>query len=99
MAAAGGLAVRGTIIDAPIVGEVRVREDALVVVDGSGSIAEVVERHERGYFDQIDSSAAAGRLVGLGDGQYLLPGMVDLHIHAPQWPQLGKALEYRSANG
>jgi guanine deaminase len=26
-------------------------------------------------------------------GQYLLPGMVDLHVHAPQWPQLGKALD------
>src|SRR5256885_9452065 len=25
--------------------------------------------------------------------QFLLPGMVDLHVHAPQWPQSGKALD------
>jgi guanine deaminase len=37
--------------------------------------------------------AAAGALVTLGKGQYLLPGLVDLHVHAPQWPQLGRALD------
>ena len=31
--------------------------------------------------------------VRLEPGQFLLPGLVDLHIHAPQWPQLGKALD------
>lgn len=34
-----------------------------------------------------------GRLSELPDGHYLIPGLVDLHIHAPQWPQLGKALD------
>ena len=29
----------------------------------------------------------------LAKGQYLIPGLVDLHIHAPQFPQLGKALD------
>jgi guanine deaminase len=32
-------------------------------------------------------------LITLGSDQYLLPGLVDLHVHAPQWPQLGKALD------
>jgi guanine deaminase len=27
------------------------------------------------------------------DGCYVLPGLVDLHVHAPQYPQLGKALD------
>lgn len=27
------------------------------------------------------------------DGSYLLPGFTDLHIHAPQWPQAGLALD------
>ena len=26
-------------------------------------------------------------------GQYLIPGLVDLHVHAPQYPQLGAALD------
>ena len=32
-------------------------------------------------------------LVTLPEGCYLLPGFVDLHIHAPQYPQLGSALD------
>jgi guanine deaminase len=37
---------------------------------------------------------AAGTLRELDPGQYLLPGMVDLHVHAPQWPQRGLALDH-----
>ena len=36
---------------------------------------------------------AEGTLVTLEKGQYFLPGLVDLHVHAPQWPQLGLALD------
>ncbi|MGE0241525.1 MAG: guanine deaminase, partial [Parvibaculaceae bacterium] len=39
------------------------------------------------------AASRSGTLRHLGDGQYLLPGFVDLHIHAPQFPQLGKALD------
>ena len=44
-------------------------------------------------------STAAGTLarrptvVELAAGQFLLPGLVDLHVHAPQWPQLGTCLD------
>lgn len=31
--------------------------------------------------------------VHLPQGHYLLPGLVDLHVHAPQFPQLGSALD------
>ncbi|WP_246021136.1 guanine deaminase [Paenibacillus lentus] len=29
----------------------------------------------------------------LADGQYFLPGFIDLHVHAPQWAQSGTALD------
>jgi guanine deaminase len=93
MPPAGGFAVRGTAIDSPVLGEVRVRQNALILVDGSGSIGAVVESGEPGYAGQLEAAAAAGTLVECGDGQYILPGLIDLHIHAPQWPQLGKALD------
>jgi guanine deaminase len=44
--------------------------------------------HDRRKAD-LETSAP---VVRLRPGQYLLPGLVDLHIHAPQWPQLGRAL-------
>ncbi|MBL7238908.1 amidohydrolase family protein [Komagataeibacter rhaeticus] len=29
----------------------------------------------------------------LGPAQLLMPGFADLHVHAPQWPQMGRALD------
>jgi guanine deaminase len=40
--------------------------------------------------DKLLSKKALHRLK---EEQFLLPGFIDLHIHAPQWPQLGKALD------
>ena len=36
---------------------------------------------------------SSNSLIETPEHQYLLPGFTDLHIHAPQWPQLGKALD------
>jgi len=33
------------------------------------------------------------RFVRVPEGRWLLPGLVDLHVHAPQWPQLGTGLD------
>lgn len=93
MTAAEVRAIRGTVIDAPDLGEVRVREQALVLVDQSGNIAAVVEFDDPRYENAYTAARADGRFVELATGQFLLPGLVDLHIHAPQWPQLGKALD------
>ena len=67
--------------------------DAVVEVD-AGAIVAV---HDR----STAAGAAAGRRaldsaserVELAPGTLLLPGLVDLHIHAPQWPQLGTGLD------
>ncbi|EHH68707.1 amidohydrolase family protein [Gluconobacter morbifer] len=36
---------------------------------------------------------ARDRVVSLRPGTLLIPGVTDLHIHAPQWPQAGTALD------
>ena len=82
--------VYGTLIHAPVFGNIEIIENALVDVDEDGSISAV----ESVVNDaRIDSARADGTLVELRDGQFLLPGLIDLHVHAPQWPQLGKALD------
>ena len=83
----------GTALHAPVRGQLEVLRDALIVVGGDGAIKAI---HRQGSFEVSSEAArfaAAGDLVTLGPAQYLLPGFVDLHIHAPQWPQLGKALD------
>ena len=42
---------------------------------------------------QIILFSAVYTLYEISSHQYIIPGFTDLHIHAPQWPQLGKALD------
>jgi len=85
--------IEATVIDAPVLGEVRIREQALVVVNDAGTIEHVMEAGEPAHGVARDELIDRGALHHFGDGAYLLPGLIDLHNHAPQWPQLGKALD------
>jgi guanine deaminase len=64
-----------------------------MVVGTDGRISAIHSRESTDTRSITERFARTGNLVTLGPGQYLLPGLVDLHIHAPQWPQLGKALD------
>lgn len=88
-----GWALLCTAFDAPSPDALRIQQDVLIVVDGNGMIDAVLERDHPRRAVLEAAHAAAGTLVRLPEGQYLLPGMVDLHVHAPQWPQSGKALD------
>lgn len=85
--------VCGPTIDAPQLGVVRFRDEALLLIGADGSIADVVETGDSAYTLTVDRLRESKSLTELSPGQYLLPGLVDLHNHAPQWPQLGKALD------
>lgn len=91
--AASDRAFSGTVLHTPVRGQLELLRDALIVVGGDGSIKAVHRRESAQAADEARRFAAAGALVTLLPHQYLLPGLVDLHIHAPQWPQLGKALD------
>ncbi|MEM6372104.1 MAG: guanine deaminase [Pseudomonadota bacterium] len=76
---------RADLLHSPERGRIERMEDALVSVDTSGTItaiAPVTDKDAPGT-DHID-------LRGKG---VLIPGLVDLHIHASQFPQLGTALD------
>lgn len=66
--------------------------DSLICVDAQGTIEAVLWPDDVNYQTRKGEYQRLGRLVTLESGQYLLPGFVDLHVHAPQWPQTGKAL-------
>lgn len=83
----------GNALHTPTRGELEFLPAVLIEVNAAGDIhavhrnssprAAAVEAHHR----------AQGTLVTLAKSEYLLPGLVDLHVHAPQWPQLGLALD------
>jgi guanine deaminase len=85
-------ALCGTIMHTPRrQGGVEILDGALVEV-AEGAIVEVTRPQDSGYAGRLSAGEMAGTQVRLAPTQVLLPGMVDLHVHAPQWPQAGKAL-------
>lgn len=83
--------ILGSFFHAPTSGALEVLADTLILVDASGTITDVLGP---------DAPGRAAALSDLGDeltvlppGHFGLPGLVDLHVHAPQYPQLGMALD------
>ncbi len=89
---ARGVTIRGTLAHAPARGALEIIEDALVAVDAAGDIAAVRAPSDGDHVRLREEARRRGHLLELTASQLLLPGLVDLHVHAPQWPQLGKAL-------
>ena len=65
---------------------------ALITVRADGTIVGVEPSVPENDARLMDF-CASGRLIALTGDQVLLPGLVDLHVHAPQFPQLGTALD------
>lgn len=61
-------------------GELQVLQNVVVDVDDDGMITSVGHRDGPVTHD-------------LGEHSVLLPGLIDTHLHAPQWPQLGTGLD------
>ena len=75
-------AIRGTILQTPKPGHLEVLEDQIVLVGDDGRIISV---EPAGDDDTVD--------LTLPSTTVLLPGLIDTHLHAPQWPQLGTGLD------
>ena len=82
-----------TLLHAPERGRLELLRDTLIVAGEHGAILGVHSRQDPDFDTLLQKFTATGTLLVLREGQYLLPGLVDLHVHAPQWPQLGLALE------
>jgi guanine deaminase len=82
--------VIGSVLQAPSPTRLEHLADVAVVVAADGTIVAVVPA---GSSECDAACQQAPTVVRLGPNQRLLPGLIDLHIHAPQWPQLGTGLD------
>ncbi len=80
--------VQATVMQTPTRDELEVLSDVVITVDNS-------ESDSSGTITAIEpSSTFTGSIdITLNPDAVLMPGMIDLHIHAPQWPQLGTGLD------
>ncbi len=82
----------GTAYHAPARGRIEVLEGALIETGADGRVARVTAHGAPEHAARVKAVTEAGHLTRLAATQVLIPGLVDLHIHAPQFPQLGKNL-------
>lgn len=78
---------------APVRGAIDPFDDTLIAIGDNGTILSVTRPGEPGYDEAKQGAGRTGRLATLPAGTVLLPGFVDLHIHAPQYAQLGRGLD------
>src|SRR5215217_3194439 len=88
-----GKSVCGTFIHAPKLGDIEVLADCLVTIDANGAIEALHAPDDPGRASRETAARRNGTLVVLSPSDYVIPGFVDLHVHAPQYPQLGLALD------
>jgi len=75
-------ALKGTILDTPVSGDLRCREGFLVCEAGKCA----------GVFDRLPEHYAGIPVTDCAD-KLILPGMSDLHLHAPQYSYCGTAMD------
>ena len=83
-------AVLGQLYHTPTKGDFEYLSQALVKIDTNGVINSVITPEDPNFDAQVKKFEETQKLTRLENGQFLMPGMVDLHVHASQWPQAGK---------
>jgi guanine deaminase len=84
---------RGTAFTSRLPQEVRALEDCLFCLDAEGLIRRILHPQDLEYAKVLAAYSGRDSFRELSDGQYFLPGFIDLHIHAPQWAQAGTAMD------
>ncbi|GLU25378.1 guanine deaminase [Brucella sp. NBRC 12950] len=83
----------GAAFHTPELGRIEAMDRVAIAVDSKGIISRVEIDGTADFNRLVADARASNQLIELEEGSILMPGLVDLHIHAPQWPQLGKALD------
>lgn len=68
-------------------------EKGLFCVDENGFIKNVVTNNDKDYINLTEKYKSENSLTVFSDDEIIIPGFVDTHIHASQWPQAGTALD------
>jgi guanine deaminase len=87
------LAYHGTIIHSISLTELEILEKGLLVLSTSGKILQIEKHIEPHDIDntlrKYGLSPSRTSIHRLSRGEFLLPGFIDTHNHAPQWTQRG----------
>lgn len=89
----GKMAVQGNACYSINFEDVKFIINGLFCVNETGFIESIYETGDEEYETVRQAYLAQGKLKVLAESEMMMPGFVDLHIHAPQWAQAGTALD------
>ncbi len=84
---------QGTAFSSKSAKEIQIFENYLFCINADGMIEKMVSPEDAEYQTLLNRYQDKEIFHRLEEGQYFLPGFVDLHVHAPQWAQSGTALD------
>lgn len=87
------MAVQGSAFYCVNEDEIKLIKNGLFCIDENGYIEQVYETEDEEYEKTRAEFMKDGNLKVLSEDEIMLPGFVDLHNHASQWPQAGTALD------
>lgn len=87
------LLFQGTAFSSKSPKELEILEDYLFLIKADGTIEKTVSPQDTEYQSLLKAYEGTDQFHRLAKGQYILPGFIDLHVHAPQWAQSGTALD------
>lgn len=87
------LAIKGSGYTSASKTEIEFLNQVLIVVNDQEKIEKIINQHDDDYASLLQLAKSQNKLVELSENQYFLPGFIDTHIHAPQWPNAGLALD------
>ncbi len=75
--------LKGTILSAPVLGELEIRENSFLVAQDGILV---------GVFDKLPEAYKNDRVLDYGDA-LILQSFSDMHLHGPQFPMLGMGMD------
>ncbi len=87
------IAVQGNAFYSENFDNVKYIKNGLFCIDEKGFIEDVYNKTDKNYEFVREKYLKHGKLKILSKSEVILPGFVDLHNHASQWPQAGTALD------
>ncbi|KAG0330618.1 hypothetical protein BG004_002066 [Podila humilis] len=79
----------GTLIHSRSINEIEYIKQALLFIDTQGKIAKLVKDIAHDKVDESLEGVEAEKVVRLNNNQFIIPGFIDTHIHAPQYTFCG----------
>ncbi|RKP26721.1 hypothetical protein SYNPS1DRAFT_13797 [Syncephalis pseudoplumigaleata] len=83
----------GTVIQPQSLRQLAIAPRTLLGVYHSGKIAFAIPRATTEQFEKTKTDYTIDNIICLSRSQFLLPGLIDTHVHAPQYPIMGNGMD------